>query len=153
VVGEIFRTLPDEPPGPTSLLYNGYRFSHRISSRDLTLTTQLYLATRKAIPKLCAAAPRDILEHCFSFKQTSGFFNLPTINILWSVLGGDRLSTNDGEFMTLLQKISRLFRAGNPSGDVLDVFPFLRFIMPGLAGYQERKSGTEYAHKFLRVSK
>jgi len=84
--------------------------------------------------------------------QTSGFFNLPAINILWSVLGGDRLSTNDGDFMTLLQKISRLFRTGNPSGDVLDVFPFLRFIMPGLAGYRERKSGTEYGHQFLRES-
>jgi len=82
--------------------------------------------------------------------QRSGFFNLPAINILWSVLGGERLSTNDGEFMTLLQKISKLFRTGNPSGDVLDVFPFLRFIMPGLAGYRERKSGTEFGQKFLR---
>jgi hypothetical protein len=55
--------------------------------------------------------------------------------------------------MNLLQKISKLFRTGNPSGDVLDVFPFLRFIMPGLAGYRERKSGTESGQKFLRVSK
>lgn len=91
--------------------------------------------------------------HCFSFKQKSGFFTFPTINILWSVLGGERLSVNDGEFMTILQKISKLFRTGNPSGDVLDVFPFLRFIMPGLAGYRERKIGTESTQHFMRVSK
>jgi hypothetical protein len=75
------------------------------------------------------------------------------MNILWSVLGGERLSANDGEFLGLLQKISKLFRTGNPSGDVLDVFPFLRYIMPGLAGYRERKIGTESGQKFLRVSK
>jgi hypothetical protein len=75
------------------------------------------------------------------------------MNILWSILGGERFSTNDGEFITLLRKINRLFRTGNPSGDVLDVFPFLRFIMPGLAGYRERKTGTESGQKFFRVSK
>jgi len=91
--------------------------------------------------------------HCFSFKQKSGFFTFPAINILWSVLGGERIPANDGDFMALLQKISKLFRTGNPSGDVLDVFPFLRYIMPGLAGYRERKAGTESVQKFMRVSK
>jgi hypothetical protein len=55
--------------------------------------------------------------------------------------------------MALLLKINALFRTGNPSGDVLDVFPFLRFIFPGLAGYRERNSGTQSGHKYLRVSK
>jgi len=82
----------------------------------------------------------------------NGFFSLPSINILWSVLGGERLSTTDDEFMTLLHKIKMLFRTGNPSGDVLDVFPFLRFIFPGLAGYRERQSGTLFGHKFFRGS-
>jgi hypothetical protein len=55
--------------------------------------------------------------------------------------------------MDLLKKITRLLRSGNPSGDILDVLPFLRFIFPGLAGYRERKIGHESVHKFLRVSK
>jgi hypothetical protein len=54
--------------------------------------------------------------------------------------------------MGLLKKITELFRTGNPSGDVLEVFPFLRFIFPGVAGYRERKSGTETGQKFLLVS-
>lgn len=91
-----------------------------------------------------------IKELQYNDVQSNGFFGLPAINILWSVLGGLRLSQSDGEFMTLLQKITRLFRTGNPSGDILDVLPFLRFIFPGLAGYRERKSATEHGHKFLR---
>jgi hypothetical protein len=55
--------------------------------------------------------------------------------------------------MGLLKKITKLFRTGNPSGDILDVLPFLRFIFPGLAGYRERKTGNESVYKFLRVSK
>jgi hypothetical protein len=38
-VGEIFRTCPDRPWGPLSLLYNGYRvFPGVKSGRDVTLT-------------------------------------------------------------------------------------------------------------------
>jgi hypothetical protein len=75
------------------------------------------------------------------------------MNVLWSVLGGIRHSHNDGEFMGILKKITKLFRTGNPSGDILDVLPYLRFIFPGIAGYRERKIGHESVHKFLRVSK
>ena len=37
--GEIFRTRPDRPWGPPSLLYNGYRVFHGVKSdRGVTLT-------------------------------------------------------------------------------------------------------------------
>jgi hypothetical protein len=42
--GEIFRTCPDRPWGPLSLLYNGYRvFSEVKSGRVVTLTPHLLL--------------------------------------------------------------------------------------------------------------
>jgi methyl farnesoate epoxidase/farnesoate epoxidase len=85
-------------------------------------------------------------------KQRIGFFGLSAINVLWAVLGGVRHSHNDGDFKALLQKITRLFRVGNPSGDILDVLPFLRFIFPDLGGYRERSIGTVEAQKFIRVS-
>jgi hypothetical protein len=57
VGGEIFRTYPDRPWGPPSLLYNGYRvLPGGKGGRDMTLTTQLYLVPRswksRAIPLL-----------------------------------------------------------------------------------------------------
>ena len=43
---EIFRTCPDRPWGPTSLLYNGYRvFPGVKSGRDVTLTPHPLLVT------------------------------------------------------------------------------------------------------------
>ncbi|XP_069672282.1 methyl farnesoate epoxidase-like [Periplaneta americana] len=87
-----------------------------------------------------------------SETQTTGMFGLPSINVLMEVLGGVRHSHTDAEFKALLQKITRLFRTGNPSGDILDVLPFLRFFMPRLAGYRERKVGTVDAQKFFKQS-
>jgi hypothetical protein len=68
-------------------------------------------------------------------------------------LGGERHSHDDREFKALLFKITRLFRTGNPSGDIIDVIPFLRFLFPGLAGYKERSTATVGGQNFFRVSK
>jgi hypothetical protein len=46
-VGEIFRTCPDRPWGPPSLLYNGYRvFPGVESGRSVTLTLHPSLVPR-----------------------------------------------------------------------------------------------------------
>jgi hypothetical protein len=45
--GEIFRTCPDRPWGPSSLLYNGYRvFPGVESGRSVTPTTHPFLVPR-----------------------------------------------------------------------------------------------------------
>jgi hypothetical protein len=47
VGGEIFRTSPDRPWGPPSLLYNGYRVFLRVESgRGVTLTHHPLLVPR-----------------------------------------------------------------------------------------------------------
>jgi hypothetical protein len=47
VEGEIFRTCPDRPWGPPSLLYNGYQvFPGVESGRDVTLILHLLLVPR-----------------------------------------------------------------------------------------------------------
>ena len=61
--GEIFRTCPDRPCGPPSLLYNGYRvFPGRKSGRGVTLTPHHLLVPRsiksRAIPLLPVWAVR-----------------------------------------------------------------------------------------------
>ncbi|PNF20447.1 Methyl farnesoate epoxidase [Cryptotermes secundus] len=86
----------------------------------------------------------------FNEIQKCGFFGVPAINVLWAVLGGERHSHDDREFKALLQKITRLFRTGNPSGDIVDVLPFLRLIFPNLAGYRERNIATTGGHNFFR---
>jgi len=69
--GEIFRTCPDRPWGPPSLLYNGYRvFPEVKSGRGVTLTPHPFLVpwSRKsrAIPllPLWAVRPVQSLSAC-----------------------------------------------------------------------------------------
>ncbi|XP_021919684.1 methyl farnesoate epoxidase-like [Zootermopsis nevadensis] len=84
--------------------------------------------------------------------QRNGFFGLSSINVLWAVLGGVRHSQNDTEFTTLLQKITKLFRTGNPSGDIIDIIPFLRHLFPDVAGYKDRMIGTVCSQNYFRKS-
>ena len=69
--GEIFRTCPDRPWGPPSLLNNGYRvFPGAKSGRGVTLTPHPLLVpwSRKSIAKpllsLCAVRPVQSLSAC-----------------------------------------------------------------------------------------
>jgi hypothetical protein len=77
--GEIFRTCPDRPWGPPSLLYNGYRvFPGVKSSRGVTLTPRPLLTPwpreDRAIPlfPLWAVRPVQSLSAC-----TRVHFTLP----------------------------------------------------------------------------
>jgi len=69
VGGEIFRTYPDRPWDPSSLLYNGY-FSGVKSGRDVTLTPHPLLVPwsgqSRAIPllPLWAVGPVQSLSAC-----------------------------------------------------------------------------------------
>ena len=88
-VGEIFRTFPDLPWGPPSLLYNGYRvFTGVKSGRGVTLTPHSLLVpwSRKSrvIPllPLWAVRPVQILSACtrmhfFSFTHYIDHFTSP----------------------------------------------------------------------------
>jgi hypothetical protein len=111
------------------------------------------IARESCIAYCCRESFTSYIKHCTFLTQNNGFFGVPAINVLWAVLGGERHSHDDREFKALLQKITRLFRTGNPSGDVVDVLPFLRLIFPGLAGYRERNIATTGGQNFFRVSK
>ena len=79
--GEIFRTCPDRPWGPPSLLYNGYRvFPEGKGGRSVTLTNHPHLVLRswksRGIPLLpfwARVACYRVKPHidCFQFKENS----------------------------------------------------------------------------------
>ena len=78
--GEIFRTCPDRPWGPPSLLYNGYRVfleGKERSGRDADPSPLLLLWSRKsrAIPLLPLWAVRSVqsLSACTRVHFTSPF--------------------------------------------------------------------------------
>ncbi|XP_076057346.1 methyl farnesoate epoxidase-like [Oratosquilla oratoria] len=65
-----------------------------------------------------------------------GPVGVSTVNILWSVIGGERFPRSDPRLMDLVTKLYNLFRSGNPSGGVLGAFPAVRFIAPKWSGYE-----------------
>jgi hypothetical protein len=79
---EIFRTCPDRPWGPPSLLYDGYRVFPRVKSgRDVTRTPHPLLVPLswkcRAIPllPLWAVRPLQSLSDCTRVHFTLTFFN------------------------------------------------------------------------------
>jgi len=56
--GEIFRTCPDRPWGPSSLLYNGYRVLIELrSGRSVTLSPHLFKCRGQEIVELYLYSP------------------------------------------------------------------------------------------------
>jgi hypothetical protein len=64
--GEIFRTRPDRPWDPPSLLYNGYRvFPGGKACRDVVLTTHPLLAPRSRMSRAILYSPSRTLVACY----------------------------------------------------------------------------------------
>jgi len=83
--GEIFRTCPDRPLGPPSLLYNGYRFFPGAKSgRGVTLTPYPFLVpwSRKSrailLLLLWAVRPVQSLSACTRVHCTFFLLCIPT---------------------------------------------------------------------------
>jgi hypothetical protein len=84
--------------------------------------------------------------------KVNGLFSIATLNVLWRMMAGIRYSRNDEELLTLLEKVTRAFRSGNPSGGLSNMFPILKAIAPGLSGHTEARAGLCDMQNYFRVS-
>jgi hypothetical protein len=82
----------------------------------------------------------------------TGLFNIATLNVLWRMMAGSHYSRNDEELLTLLEKVNRLFRSGNPSGTLPNIFPILKVIAPRLSGHTEATESLLDMQNYFRVS-
>lgn len=76
-------------------------------------------------------------------------FHVSIVNILWRLVAGKRYDLHDEELKNLCALITKLFRAVDMSGGILNFMPFLRHIIPGLIGYTELQSAHNALHKFI----
>lgn len=53
-------------------------------------------------------------------------FGVSVINIIWAIVAGHRYKHGDEQFQKILKSIEESFRATSPSGNLVDMFPFLR---------------------------
>lgn len=84
--------------------------------------------------------------------QVNGLFSVATLNVLWRMIAGSHYSRNDEELLTLLEKVSRFFRSGNPSGGLVNFFPILKTIAPVLSGHTEAKESLLDMQNYFRKS-
>jgi hypothetical protein len=82
----------------------------------------------------------------------TGLFNIATLNVLWRMMAGHHYSRNDKELLVILDKATRLFRSGNPSGGLVNIFPILKTIAPGLSGHRETMESNADLQNYFRVS-
>jgi hypothetical protein len=84
--------------------------------------------------------------------KVNGLFNVATLNVLWGMMAGSHYSRNDEELLTVLEKVNRIFRAGNPGGSIVNIFPIFKIIAPRLSGHAEMMKSTGDLQEFFKVS-
>lgn len=62
-----------------------------------------------------------------SIVQGNGLFSFPAVNVIWRILSNKRLSLEDKNAKAFLNNLTQLFRLGQPAGDIVTIFPFMRF--------------------------
>jgi hypothetical protein len=68
------------------------------------------------------------------------------------MIAGSHYSRDDEDLLILLGKVRRLFRSGNPSGGLVNMFPILKAIAPGLSGHTESMESISDMQNYFRVS-
>lgn len=76
-------------------------------------------------------------------------FDISVLNLIWTLLAGQRFELDDERLTLLTEMIHKSFRVADMSGGLLNLFPWLRFIMPERSGYLPLLNSLKPLWKFL----
>lgn len=76
-------------------------------------------------------------------------FDISVLNLIWTLLAGQRFELDDERLTILTEMIHKSFRIADMSGGLLNLFPWLRFIMPERSGYLPLLNSLKPLWKFL----
>lgn len=93
----------------------------------------------------------NLTHECSKPLDVHRLFDVTVINVLWSMMAGERFDLNDIKLKQLLAIINDMFRSTDISGGMLNQLPFLRFIMPDKCGYNLHLSILQRMWTFLEV--
>nr|CAD7458650.1 unnamed protein product [Timema tahoe] len=79
-----------------------------------------------------AAGPEGVPMHLV--------FTLPVLNSLWSLTAGMRYSDEDAKLQQFINLINEMTRSVDSTGGILNYLPSLRFLAPGLTGFDKFSS-------------
>jgi hypothetical protein len=78
-------------------------------------------------------------------------FKIPTLNILWKMMTGNRYARDNEELQTLLQGLENNSRSGRQTGRIPDVFPILKRAFPRITGYISFMDRIRNLQSFMKV--
>lgn len=78
-------------------------------------------------------------------------FDISVLNVMWTLLGGERFELDDERLISLMKTIHKSFRIIDMSGGILNQFPSIRHIMPDKCGYRPLVQTMEPLWNFLKV--
>lgn len=78
-------------------------------------------------------------------------FDISVINVLWTMIAGERFDLEDAKLKQLMGMIHDAFRMLDMSGGVLNQIPFLRYIAPKISGYEQIMEVMQGLWDFLEV--
>lgn len=79
-------------------------------------------------------------------------FDVSVLNVLWTMMAGERFALDDARLIKLLKIIHDAFRLIDMSGGLLNQMPFLRYIIPDACGYTQIVDILTRMWEFLEVS-
>ncbi|XP_051176228.1 uncharacterized protein LOC127291258 [Leptopilina boulardi] len=84
-------------------------------------------------------------------KNFSKYSSVSILNNIWSLIGGTKLSDDNTKLQEAVEMLYNLARHTSASGGLLDHFPFLRYFMPEISGYNALKERHRGIKRFLEV--
>lgn len=79
-------------------------------------------------------------------------FTIPVLSSLWTMITGEGLDHDDPRLLKFMSLLDDFFNNFDMSGSILNYAPFLRFIAPGLSGYNCIKDCSVSIWNYLQVS-
>lgn len=82
--------------------------------------------------------------------QVYDLFKIPSLNILWRMMSGNRYARDNEELQALLQGIDSNSRSGSQSGRLSDLFPILRRVFPRSTGFISYMDNIKNLQRFMK---
>lgn len=78
-------------------------------------------------------------------------FAVSIINILWAIIAGVRYRHDDANLRKMLTVIQQSFRAGSVRGNLVNTYPFLRYIPPFREEFRMLTEGVDKVVAMVQV--
>lgn len=120
--------------------------------KQTSMQTVLDSEVKALLQKLDQIASQAEMKGKETILPVKHLFTMPVLNILWSMVSNIRTDEDDVKLGKLIHLVDNLARANPIGGNILAIFPFLRFLFPEWTGYNFAKKCHRELQQYFRVN-